>query len=67
MKVSLKENQGSVSAKAEWEGLPFGQPNGDLSGNTRKLELQLVEIGVSWLFSHLNIMESFSNSRISNK
>jgi len=53
MKVSLKENQGSVSAKAEWEGLPFGQPNGDLSGNTRKLELQLVEIGVSWLFSHL--------------
>lgn len=66
MNISLKENQWSMSAKAEWEGLPFGQPNGDISGNTRKLELQLVEIGVNWLFSRLNIMESFPNSRISN-
>lgn len=50
MTISLKENQGSVSTKAEWEGLLFGQPNGDVSGNSGKLELRLVEIGVIWLY-----------------
>lgn len=39
-----------MTAKAEWEMLPFGKPNGDVSENTHKLELRLVEIGLSELF-----------------
>lgn len=51
MKISLKENQGTVNANAEWGGLAFGKPSGDVSANLCKLEeLSLVEIGVNGLF-----------------
>lgn len=55
-----------MTAKAGWEMLPFGTPNGDVSENTHKLELRLVEIELSELFHQLDPMESSFKSRISN-
>lgn len=46
MKISLKQNQGTLHAQAEWEGLPFGKSHGDISENPCKLELRFIKIEV---------------------